>query len=281
LIDLHIHSTFSDGSYTPEELAQMAADTGLSAAALTDHDTTDGVPRFLAACEQCGVSGVAGVEISVEFGPGTMHILGYFINLNNGPLQDALRQIRSGRKERNRQILVKLNSLGFELKQEELDSLSVDGVLGRPHFARAMVARGYVKDTQEAFGLWLAKGKPAYVERFRLDPCDGLRLITAAGGAAVLAHPATLDLKPGAMRRTVAGLVECGLKGIEVFYPMHNRQMVSKFYNLAIENGLELTGGSDFHGAMNPAISLGRGFGKLRIADGLLDRLRESLNRRD
>ena len=254
----------------------LAREAGVSGLALTDHDTTAGIPRFLAACKKGGLDGVGGVEISVDFSAGTMHLLGYFLDIGYQPLQEALAEIRDGREKRNRRILAKLNELGMELGWDEVAALAEDGVVGRPHFARILVERGYATDTQDAFARWLAKGQAAYFDRFRLPPREGIDLILGAGGVPVLAHPATLGLSARRLRECVAELTRFGLQGIEVFYPMHNRQLVSQFYNLAIDLGLELTGGSDFHGAANPAISIGRGFGNLRISDRLLQCLKKT-----
>lgn len=274
MIDLHCHSVFSDGSLTPEELAALAQSCGLTALALTDHDTTDGIPRFITACEKSGVRAIGGVEISVDFEPGTMHMLGYFIDLKNSHLQDALHNIRDGRAIRNRKIFERLCELGMELDWNELLSMAGDGgVVGRPHFAQAMISRGYAADKSEVFNRWLAKGKPGYVDRFRLTPEAGIAAIKAAGGLAVLAHPFSLGLQPGELRATVESLAGYGLQGIEVFYPMHKHDQLSYYLRLTKEFGLVATGGSDFHGESNPDIQLGSGFGNINVRDSVLDEL--------
>lgn len=274
MIDLHTHSTFSDGSLTPEELAQLAADAALSAVALTDHDTTDGVPRFLKACENVGVEGIVGVEISVDFEPGSMHMLGFFMDINNVALQSALLNIRDGRERRNHKILKKLSELGMELEWGEVAALAGSDVVGRPHIMQAMMSRGYIATKNEAFDLWLGKGKPAYVDRFRLSPRDGIECIRSAGGVAVLAHPFTLGLKFGKLRVLVGELSGYGLQGIEVIYSLHNDKLRSQYMSLVEEFNLVATGGSDFHGDMNPSIRIGRGFGNVKVDDSVLERLR-------
>jgi len=277
MIDLHTHSTFSDGSLSPEELATLAADADLSAVALTDHDTTDGVPRFIKACEDVGIEGVPGVEISVDFEPGTMHMLGFFMDINNTALQAALLNIREGREQRNRKIIEKLCNLGMELEWDEVASLadvSGKGVIGRPHIMQAMMNRGYVAAKDEAFDKFLGKGKSAYVDRFRLSPREGIECIRAAGGVPVLAHPFTLGLKFGKLRRCVGELVGYGLQGIEVYYSMHNDALRSQYMSLVEEFSLVATGGSDFHGDMNPSIQIGRGFGNVKVDDSVLVKLR-------
>lgn len=278
LIDLHTHSTFSDGSFSPEDLAKLASEAGLSALALTDHDTTDGIPFFIDACDRLDIKSVAGVEISVDYDYGTMHMLGYFVDTGNTALQSALLNIRNGRERRNQKILEKLCELGMELEWSEIEALAGDGgVVGRPHFAQAMMARGYVSTKEEVFDLWLGKGKPAYVDRFRLTPAEGIACIREAGGVAVLAHPFTLGLSFGKLRKCVAELAEQGLQGIEVFYSMHNSELRSQYLTLVQEFNLTATGGSDFHGDMNPAIQIGCGFGGLIVKDTVLDELRSCL----
>lgn len=273
MIDLHFHSTCSDGDVTPEALAASAKAKGLYAVALTDHDTTDGTERFLKACAAQGVRAAAGVEISAEYNPGTMHMLGYFIDVANGPLQDALHNIRDGREIRNEKIFAKLASLGMPLTREEVSAFAGGDVIGRPHLAQAMIKRGYVKSKEEAFGLYLAKGQPAYVPRYHLSPADSIAVIRGAGGIAVLAHPFTVGLGPEALEREVAGLVEAGLGGIEVHYSEHTPSQQEEYERLARRFNLLVTGGSDYHGSSTPDLELGRGFGNLRIPDALFDAL--------
>jgi predicted metal-dependent phosphoesterase TrpH len=273
MIDLHVHSTFSDGSFTPEELIGEAARIGLCAIALTDHDTTDGVPRFTAAAVLTSVRAIAGVEISADVKSGTMHMLGYMIDPDNQALIERLKWLREGREARNAEILEKLNKLGFELTWEEVTAFAGEDVVGRPHFAQALLARDLVKDKNEAFDKYLGKGKPAYADRRRMTPEHSIRLIREAGGVPVLAHPFTLNLSAGALKRQVAELRDFGLGGIEVFYSEHTPQMTSQYLNLAGELGLVATGGSDFHGAMNPDIKLGSGFGSLQVPDEVVAQL--------
>jgi predicted metal-dependent phosphoesterase TrpH len=275
LIDLHTHSTFSDGSLSPEALVDLAGSAGLSALALTDHDTTDGIPFFMDACQSYGITGVAGVEISVDFSPGTMHMLGYFVDIDNCVLQAALLNIRKGREHRNQKILAKLCDIGMEMEWSEIAAFAGSDVVGRPHFAQAMLARGYVATKNEVFDLWLGRGKPGYVERFRLSPQEGISAIKAAGGVAVLAHPFTLGLRFTKLRSCVAELVDVGLQGMEVFYPMHKPEQLSQYLKLVQEFNLTATGGSDFHGDMNPAIHIGRGFDNIIVKDSVLDELRQ------
>lgn len=270
MIDLHMHSTFSDGSLTPEELAGEIAATGLTAAALTDHDSTAGIARFVSACANRGVRGIGGVEISVEVKKGGLHMLGYFIDPEEPRLQSILGKIRDGRVERNREILEKLNSLGMELTWEEVTAFAGEDIVSRPHFARAMVERKYVTSTEEAFDKYLGKGKPGYVDRLRLGPADGIAAIRGAGGVAVLAHPFTLDLSNQELAKFVEELKGYGLAGIEVFYSEHTSQQQQLYLNLCRRMDLAPAGGSDFHGLINPSIRIGRGFGGLSVPDELV-----------
>jgi len=270
MIDLHTHSNVSDGSLSPESLAALAAECGMTAVALTDHDTTAGSRRFVEACGRLGVLGIAGVEISADFTPGTMHILGYFPLVPGGAFECQLGEIRDGRMARNTRILETLKDLGMPLEQQALDAIAGDGVAGRPHIAQAMAARGYVPDGRAAFDLYLAKGRPAYHDRFRLGPKAAVEAIRAAGGAAVLAHPCTLKLSTEALRALLGALTEAGLSGIEVIYPEHPEPLRQLYTTLAMECGLAVTGGSDFHGSLNPAIQLGRGFGNVRVPEKAL-----------
>ncbi len=274
MIDLHVHSTFSDGSLTPEELIGEAARAGLSAIALTDHDTTAGVPRFLEAAAAGSITAIAGVEISAEVKVGAMHMLGYLLDPSNQTLIDRLKWLREGREARNAEILEKLNRLGFGLTWNEVAAFAGEDVVGRPHFAQALLARNLVKDKDEAFDKYLGKGKPAYADRRRMTPEDSIRLIFGAGGVPVLAHPCTLNLSLEALKKQVAELRDFGLGGIEVFYSEHTREMTNQYLNLAKELDLVATGGSDFHGAMNPNIKLGSGFGSLNVPDDVVAQLR-------
>lgn len=270
MIDLHVHSTFSDGSYTPEELAGMGKDAGLSAMALTDHDTTNGIDRFMAACESVGLKGVPGVEISGNVSKGTLHILGYYIDIKDENLQIVLQRIRDGREERNHLILEKINKLGFAMEMHEVAAFAGEDVVGRPHFAQAMIAKGYVRDKDDAFGRYLAKGLSCYADRFRLSDTDAVAEILRVGGVPILSHPFTLGLSNGELRKYVAKLCEAGLKGIEVYYSEHGDDRVRCYLGLAKEFGLVVTGGSDFHGDINPRIRLGAGFGNLNISDDIV-----------
>lgn len=278
MIDLHMHSQESDGSLSPAALAAACAKAGVTAAALTDHDTLAGCRRFIAACAKVGVQGIAGVELSAEFAPGTMHILGYMPTTSIEPMQAVLSEVQASRAERNQQILTALDRQGYSLSQAEVEGFAGSGMTGRPHIAAAMVARGYVKDRREAFDRFLAKGRDAYCERYRLSPADCVQTIRAHGGAAVLAHPFTLRLSENKLSACVSELVSHGLSGIEVFYPEHSQLRRRIYQRLAKRFAVIQTGGSDFHGEANPAISIGRGFGNVFVSESVLEALQERVD---
>lgn len=269
MIDLHMHSVFSDGSRTPEELVEEGLSIGLKAMALTDHDTVGGVQRFLAAAERVRMPVLAGVEVSADVAKGTLHVLGYGVDPKNRVLIEHLRWIREGRDERNREILHKLNRLGMRVSAEELAQSAGADAVGRPHIARALIAKGYVRDKREAFDRLLAKGKPAYAERRRLTAEATMELIRTAGGLPVIAHPFTLKLSMKELGVFARRLQAAGLAGIECYYSEHTPEMQRKFKALADELGLLATGGSDYHGELSPGIRMGKGTGHLAVPDAV------------
>ncbi len=272
MIDLHLHSTCSDGSLSPTELADRAAALPLKAASLNDHDTVVGIAEFQEAAAG-RFAAISGVEISVDHAPGTLHLLGYYIDPAHDGLAQALSRLRAGREDRNHLILERLRSLDRPVTKEAVRQFSGDDVVGRPHIARAMVAAGYVKDTREAFDRYLGKGRPAYCDRYRLEPDDAIALIRSAGGIPVLSHPFTLELTPPALERFVAGLVHHGLQGIEVYYPEHQPSQTEQYLALTERFNLVATGGTDFHGDLNPKLHMGTGFGGFSVPDSVYDAL--------
>ena len=247
-IDLHTHSRHSDGSLSPRQLVQLAKERRLRAIALTDHDTVAGVEEALEAGNELGVEVVPGVEISAQHPPGTMHILGYYINASNGRLLEALKKLQQARAARNPKIIERLQALGLEISTTEVLDLSA-GQVGRPHIARALVNKGYVSSIDQAFSLYLKKGAVAYVEKFRFPPKETIAAIREAGGIAVLAHPFTLGMeRPEELFQLLVELREMGLEGVEVYYPDHSKEKAVLYEDVAKRLGLVCTGGSDFHG---------------------------------
>lgn len=270
MIDLHMHSTCSDGSLTPSELVAMAGEIGLKAIALTDHDTIDGVGELLDAAAATDIAAITGVELSAECSPGTMHILGYHVDAADRDLREKLEWIRCKRGNRNRLILARLNEVGLELTWDEVAACAGSDLVGRPHFAQAIIARGYCSRKKEVFDKYLAKGKKAYIDRRRLAPQACIEMIRNAGGVAVLAHPITLKLSYSRLRRRIEELVDMGLGGIECYYPQFSPAEHRHISDIARDLGLVMTGGSDFHGADSPAVRMGCGFGNLNVPDQLL-----------
>lgn len=280
-IDLHTHSTRSDGTFTPAALVREARAAGLTHMALTDHDTVEGVPEAREEARRQGIAFLSGLEISAEYQPGTMHILGYGFDETSAALLERLTSVQRWRDERNPKIVEKLNHLGVVLTLPEVEAVSGGGLVGRPHFAKVLMDKGYVKTRQEAFDRYLAKGGPAYVDKARLSPEESIALIRAAGGVAVLAHPLQLQAADEeALQAVVQTLVKAGLQGLECHYRNHTPEDTRRFLALAKSNGLLVTGGSDFHGTNRPGIRLGVGEGGLDVPgecwEGLTDALRKS-----
>jgi predicted metal-dependent phosphoesterase TrpH len=273
LIDLHSHSTASDGSDAPSEVVAMAARAGLSAVALTDHDTVEGLAEAQAAADDVGVRLVPGCELSCEVGEGAMHLLVYFLADGPGPLQDRLGGLQEARSDRNRRIVTVLVEHGLDVTLDEILEEAGGGSVGRPHVAGVLMRKGYVGSIQEAFDVWLAEGKPAYLERERLLPKDAIDLAHASGAVAVLAHPTSLGLTGPAMERFVADLAADGLDGMECEYGRYSPDLRAVLRTLAARLGLAVTGGSDYHGRYKPDLSLGTGLGDLDVPDDLLDTL--------
>ena len=258
LIDLHTHSSASDGSYRPAEVVRLAKEGGLVAMALTDHDTVDGLPEAVAAGQEYGVEIIPGVEISAQFPGGTMHILGLFVDYHNGLLDQRLAVLKQARLDRNPQIINKLNALGIPITMARVEEISGGGQVGRPHIARALMELGAVRDLQEAFDKYLGWHKPAYVSKFRFPPDQALAMIREAQGIPILAHPFTLGLGSAyALKNLIVELKGLGLAGLEVFYPEHTREQEALYLKLARELNLVISGGSDFHGLNKPEITLG------------------------
>ena len=279
MIDLHLHSTNSDGTDTPEELVIRGRQIGLTAMALTDHDNMGGVRDFLAACRTHGMTGIAGVEISadVEEGTGTLHILGYGLDPEHPLVKESLGRVLDGRAWRNGQILSKLNELGLEVEWAEVQACAGEDVVGRPHLAQALVNRDYVSSVQEAFDRFLAKGRPAYVDRYRLYPEEGIRMIREAGGVAVIAHPFTWKSDESALEAGLGALKTVGLAGVEAVYSEYGPERTVALLRMAKKHGLLTTGGSDYHGLAKPDIALGKGFGALYVPDEYLPPLLQAL----
>lgn len=274
-IDLHTHSTASDGSMSPRELVRHAKERGLLAVALTDHDTIDGVDEALEEGAKIGIEVIAGVETSVDFNP-EMHILGYFFGDTYKNMEPTLEKLRINRAERNPKMVEKLNSMGFNISMEEVRAEAKGNIVARPHMASVLMKKGYVKSIQEAFEKYIADGKPAFVKKDKLTPEECIEAITKAGGIPVLAHPIFLDLSWAKLDELVARLVKAGLKGIEAYYVENKGNDTGNLLRLAIKYGIIATGGSDFHGSFKPDIEIGVGKGKLRVPYEVLENIKKT-----
>lgn len=256
-IDLHVHTTASDGTLTPSQAVHLAKKRQLKAIAITDHDTVDGVKEALEQGKRLSIEVIPGVEISANAKTGSLHLLGYFVETERGILKEKLERLKQARSERNPRIADRLNDLGVHITYEEAVRASGGGQVGRPHFAQVLVNRGYVRSISEAFDRYLAQGAPAYVRKFRFEVKEAMDIVLEAGGVPVLAHPFTMNCAPDELETRVTELVQDGLKGIEVFYPDHTGEQTVQYQRLADKLGLVKTGGSDFHGALIEKAELG------------------------
>jgi predicted metal-dependent phosphoesterase TrpH len=273
-IDLHLHTTRSDGSMSPAEIVMHAKYEGLVAIAITDHDTVSGNEEAILEGRRQGIRVIPGIELSISFGQGELHLLGYYMDYQNEELHKCLVEIRSHRKRRNPLIIQKLKNLGFDLNLQEIRRKANNGNVGRPHIAAAMVEANYVSSYKEAFDLYLRKNGPAYVPKEIMTVGEGISLIRRFGGIPVLAHPMTLDYRSFRDLRTfITHLAKKGLGGIEVYHPGASTRQIQILENIARQLDLCITGGSDFHGLELNTAEAGNGRGIARLPSLLLDSL--------
>lgn len=274
-VDLHAHSTVSDGSVDPTDLVSLAARKGLTALALTDHDSQEGLPAATEAATREGLELVPGTEVSLNFDKGGMHLVVLWLQPGPGPLQDHLSGLQEGRSGRNTRIVERLTDLAMPLTIEEVHEEAGGGSVGRPHIAAVMVEKGYVPDIKTAFDEWLGNHKPAYVDRPRIDAERAIGLARESGAVPVLAHPHTLGISRAAeMADLLDRLVSYGLIGLEAIYPSYYRHEREGYSDLARRFGLVPSGGSDYHGTYKPGLDLGTGYGDLNVPDSVLEELR-------
>lgn len=274
MIDLHTHSTCSDGTDPPERIPELAAAAGCSAVALTDHDTLTGLAAAGRRAAELGISLVPGCELSCAFRDKSAHVLVYFVADGDGPLQQELGHLRHDRVARNRRLIARLQELGIPITYEEVVAeASSEESAGRPHVAAVLVRLGAADSIPDAFDRWLGDGRPAHVPKARLSPADAATLARGSGGVAVLAHPLTLGLGPVELAAAVAELAEAGFAGIEAVYGRYTRDQRAGLVELAQRCGLVATGGSDYHGAVKADLSVGTGQGDLRVPDDVIEQL--------
>jgi predicted metal-dependent phosphoesterase TrpH len=270
-IDLHMHSTYSDGVHTPAALIRMAKGKGLSGVALTDHDSMDGFTELQASAREAGVEVMTGVELSCEFNGRDLHVLAYGVDPANEKLQVLLREFRASRERRGIRIVEKLAEQGVRLDIGRVLARAGAGALGRPHIAEALIEAGYVTDHAQAFARYIGEGCPAYVDKFKMPPAQAVASIHAAGGLAFIAHPGYYMEDYEAFLR----LLDEGFDGVEVFHPYHIPPVITRLLGLARDRGLLISGGSDFHGFA------GRdNMGEPTVSHALLERIQETLAER-
>jgi len=275
VIDLHTHSTCSDGTDPPEAIPELAAKAGCRAVALTDHDNLSGLAAARARADELGLQFVNGCEVSCLFKDRSAHVLCYFVDEDEGPLQDELARLRADRVKRNKLLVDKLrNEFGMQITYDEVVAEAArEESVGRPHFAALLVRHGAAESMQDAFDKWLGAGKPAYIPKARVAPEEVARLARASGGVAVLAHPYSLQLGDGALTAAVGELAEAGFSGIEAEYGRYTPDERAELRTLAQRAGLVATGGSDYHGTVKHDLSVGVGQGDLRVPDSMLEDL--------
>jgi len=268
-VDFHTHSTFSDGTFTPTELLNHAVEVGLSAIALTDHDSVNGIAEASEASKALDIEFIPGIEFSVADGT-EIHIIGLFIDPENEVLLNTIKKTREQRERRMTAIIEKLQAHGFNITREEVEKLAGSDFIGRAHIAHVMMNKGYVKTIREAFDEYIGLNKPCYVEKKEITPEDAITAIRTAGGLAFLAHLHQTKFSNEQLDRLLGELKGYGLNGIEAYYTEYTNEHISEFRALAQKHGLFYSGGSDFHGSMKPTVKLKSGYSDLNIPYSIL-----------
>jgi len=278
IVDLHTHTTESDGSFTPEELMLEAKRVGLSAIAITDHDSISGIKKAAPLAEELGIELIPGVELSTDYNGKEVHVVGLYVNVEDEYFLTKIKEFKENRDSRNAIMVENLQKEGFAITMEELTAENPDCVITRANIARFLYEHGMIPTIQTAFEKYIGDNCKCYVNRFKITPMDGVRLIKKAGGTAILAHPLLYHMSDSTLQKMVDEMKEAGLDGIEAIYctytPAEERQMKQ----FAKENGLLISGGSDFHGTTKPKLELGTGYGKLYIPYEVLETIKNSRN---
>lgn len=263
-VDLHTHSTASDGTFSPAELVRLAKDLGLRAVAITDHDTVAGVPEALKAGRELGIEVVPGIEISADYLDTGAHILGYFVDPDSPALQEVIDWFIAERVTRNQAIVDKLAAAGYPISIPELREKFPNTMLGRPHIGQLLMEKGYIGSVSEAFDRWLDDGKPYFVERKHLPAEDAIRLINQSGGVAVIAHPLEYGYDRAGIEQLIQNGLALGAVGVECHYSGYTAQEEAMLEGFAKARGMVITGGSDFHGDRK-LYQLGTGTGEMKV----------------
>lgn len=276
-VDLHLHTTASDGTMFPAELVKYAVEKGLSGIAITDHDTVDGIAEALEEASNHDIEVIPGIEISVEHKV-EIHILGYFTKNNYTNIIKVLRVMQEAREERNKKIIKKLNEFGFDIHYEEVKNEAKGNIIGRPHIARVLKNKGYVSSMKDAFNKYLGRnGKAYFLRESKLSPEKAIQEILKSGGVPVIAHPILLGFGRKELEKLIVEFKQFGLKGIEVFYTENTTEQTSMLKIIAEKYELIKTGGSDFHGDNKDGIEIGKGKGHLKIPYSSIEQLKKLL----
>ena len=256
--DLHLHSTYSDGSFSPEELVKMAQEKNISTIAIADHDTVEGTAEAIKAGWEYDIEVIPALEFSTYWGKAEIHILGYEIDYEQKDLLEKINEIFEARKDRAQKMISLLQKQGVEISFKQVKDLAGDKYIGRPHIARSLIKKGYINEIGEAFSeQYIGNGGQAYVPKYKLEPAEAIQLIKKAGGIPVLAHPVFINHGQPLRRKEILELVDVGLEGVEVFHSKHTKSDSQYYKKLAEEFDLLITGGTDFHGENNPGVKIG------------------------
>ncbi|MGN0153965.1 MAG: PHP domain-containing protein [Lachnospiraceae bacterium] len=275
-IDLHVHSSASDGSLTPEEVVDLAKNAGLSVFALTDHDTVDGVERALVHADRIGgITVIPGIELSCYYNNREIHIVGLFVDHRDETFLTGLLKLKQAREARNEKMVQNFVDAGIPLTIEELKHGNPNSVITRAHFARVLVEKGICKDKADAFDKYIGIGCPFYLPKPKVTPEHVLKLINDASGTAILAHPYSYKLSKSEVESLLDTLIPLGLSGMECYYSTYDDGQIQELRSMAYSKHLLVSGGSDFHGVIKPDISIGTGRGSLRIPEKLLTAILE------
>lgn len=278
-VDLHVHSTFSDGTFTPTELVNTANKIGLSAMALTDHDTVAGIDEAITACKDNSLEIIPGIEMSCQYNDfKEIHIVGLYVDHTDKTFTDRLEALQNTRNTRNLIIIEKFKKLGIDISYEEMLTLYKGSVLTRAHFANYLERKGYIKSKKEAFDRYIGDNGPCYVKREKITPKEGIDLIKKAGGVPILAHPTLYHLGDDVMQKMLKELKDAGLAGIECVYSTYSLGEENYIKTLAKKFDLLPSGGSDFHGANKPDIALGTGKSHLFVPYDFLDGIKKQIS---
>jgi len=269
--DLHIHTTFSDRSYKPEEIIDMAQKKDFKTIAISDHDTLDGINPALEYASNKDIEVIPAIEFSTFEGKAEIHILGYFIDHEDDYLRKIVKKIFDSRKIRAQKMVELLNKQNIDITYNEVKNMAGDDYIGRPHIAKLMVKRGYINEMKDAFtDQYIGNGGKAYVEKYKLSPVEAIDLILNTGGIPVLAHPVFINHGEPMDKQDIKKLKDTGLLGLEVYHSKHNEKTIGYYKNIAQELNLLITGGSDFHGENSPGVNLG----DIRLSDDHIDKLK-------